>query len=77
MAETLLQKHLDGSKPVFLCNPKDLSNLRGQKNGNIFRLKEHFNLSDIFVFGMEEVTRGSLVLQTRVGEVSMDRTLPE
>jgi len=73
MAETLLQNHLDGSKPVFFCNPKDLSNLKGQRNGNIPRLKKHFNRSDIFVFGREDVTRGRLVLQSKAGEVFIDR----
>ncbi|MBM4322101.1 MAG: radical SAM protein [Deltaproteobacteria bacterium] len=75
MAEILLQKHPDGLKPVFFCNPKDLSNLQGQKNGNILRLKSCFKLSDIFVFSSKEVNRGTLVLHTKAGEVSMDRRL--
>ncbi|MBM4305590.1 MAG: radical SAM protein [Deltaproteobacteria bacterium] len=73
MAEELLRKYPNGLKSVFACNPKDLSNLKGQKNGNILRLKKHFNLNDIFAFGREDVTRGRLVLQSKAGEVFIDR----
>jgi len=75
MAEELLQKYPNGLNPVFVCNPKDLSNLKGQKNGNILRLKSCFKLSGIFVFSSKEVNRGTLVLHTKAGEVSMDRRL--
>lgn len=73
MAEELLRKYPNGLNPVFVCNPKDLSNLKGQKNGNILRLKNHFNLSDIFIFGREDVPRGRLALQTRAEEVFIDK----
>jgi histone acetyltransferase (RNA polymerase elongator complex component) len=73
MAETLLQNHPNGSIPVFFCNPKDLSILKGQRNGNILKLKKQFNLCDIFVSGREDVTRGRLVLQTQAGEIFIDR----
>jgi histone acetyltransferase (RNA polymerase elongator complex component) len=74
MAEVLLKKHPDGSNPVFLCNPDDLSNLKGQRSRNILRLKNLFNLSDILTLGNEHIPRGSLVLSTQTGEVWIDRT---
>ncbi len=73
MAQYLLRNHPNGSKPFFVCHPKDISTLKGQRNGNILKLKNHFNLRDIFVFGSQDVTRGGLVLQTQGGEVSFHR----
>ncbi len=73
MAEYLLRNDPDGSQPVFISHPKDLSALRGQRNENILRLKNRFKLSDIFIFSSKDVGRGGLVLQTRGGEVLIDR----
>jgi len=73
MAKDLLRKYPNGSIPVFVCHPKDLSNLKGQRNENVLRLKNRFKLSDIFIFSSEDVGRGGLVLQTRGGEVLIDR----
>ncbi len=73
MAEDLLRKHPNGSNYVFICHPKDLSNLKGQKNENVLRLKNRFKLSDIFIYTRKDVERGWLALQTRGGEVLMDR----
>jgi histone acetyltransferase (RNA polymerase elongator complex component) len=73
MAENLLQKYPNGSKPALICHPKDLSNLKGQKNENVLRLKNRFKLSDIFIYSRKDVERGWLALQTRGGEVSIDR----
>jgi len=73
MATSLLQSFQKNGQALFLCHPKEISNLRGQKNENILRLKKHFNLSDIFIDGREELPRGYLGLQTQGGEVSIHR----
>ena len=75
MAEYLLQNHPNGSQSVFICHPKDISNLKGQRNENIFKLKNHFKLSQILIDGRQEWPRGCLGLQTQEGEVSIFRKL--
>ena len=60
MAKHLLQISPNGSRAIFLCNPKDVSGLRGQKNDNLSRLKEQFRLSEILIEEREELPRGSL-----------------
>lgn len=64
MAEHLLQNHLNGSRVILICHPKDLSNLKGQRNENILRLKKHFHLNTVQIFSSEKVGRGNLLLQT-------------
>jgi len=64
MARHLLQNNPNGSHAVFSCHPKEISNLRGQRNENILRLKSLFNLTDIFISGRQELPRGYLGLQT-------------
>jgi histone acetyltransferase (RNA polymerase elongator complex component) len=73
MATSLLQNAQKNGQALFLCHPKEVSNLRGQKNENIMRLKEHFKLSEILIDGKQELPRGTLVLQTQEGEVSTHR----
>ncbi len=73
MATSLLQTSQENGQALFFCHPKEISNLRGQKNENILRLKKHFNLSDIFIDGKEELPRGYLGLQTQGEEVSIQR----
>ncbi len=73
MAKRLLQISSNGSQAFFQCNPKEVSNLRGQKNENILRLKEHFKLSEILIRERKELPRGCLVIQTQSGEVSIQR----
>jgi histone acetyltransferase (RNA polymerase elongator complex component) len=73
MAEHMLQDNLDGSPPVFVCYPKDLSSLRGQRNENLMKLREKFGLEDIRIETNEEVRKGSLILKTSSGIFSMDR----
>ena len=73
MATHLLQTYPIDSRAFFLCHPKDVSNLRGQRNGNILKLKEQFQLKEILVQSGEDVPRGSLLLQTRSGNVSIHR----
>ena len=52
---------------------KEVSNLRGQKNENILKLKKQFKLSEILIEERRELPRGCLRLQTPEGEVSIDR----
>ncbi|MEW6585472.1 MAG: radical SAM protein [Nitrospirota bacterium] len=73
MAEHLLRSHSKKSQAFFRCHPKDVSNLRGQRNENILKLKKHFKLSEILIDGRQELPRGYLGLQTQGGEVSIHR----
>jgi histone acetyltransferase (RNA polymerase elongator complex component) len=73
MATFLLQPSQKSGQALFFCHPKEVSNLRGQRNENILRLKKHFNLGDIFINGRQELPRGFLGLQTRGEVVSIHR----
>jgi histone acetyltransferase (RNA polymerase elongator complex component) len=73
MAKQLLQIHPEDGEVLFLCNPKEDSNLRGQRNGNILRLRDQFHLKTILIQNREDIPRGSLILQTREGSVSIRR----
>jgi len=73
MAKYLLQDFPNGSKAIFFCNPKEISNLKGQRNENSLKLKNHFKLSEILIDGRQELPRGFLGLQTQEGVVSIDR----
>ncbi|HUL29777.1 MAG TPA: radical SAM protein [Thermodesulfobacteriota bacterium] len=73
MAGHLLQNNLNGSHAVFFCHPKEISNLKGQKNENILRLKRQFNLGDILIDGRQDLPRGYLGLQTQGKEASIRR----
>jgi histone acetyltransferase (RNA polymerase elongator complex component) len=73
MAVRLIESHSPGEGATFVCNPREISNLRGQRNGNISELKNRFHLDEIVVQGMEHVARDSLVLQTPSGTVEIRR----
>jgi histone acetyltransferase (RNA polymerase elongator complex component) len=73
MAMSLLQDSQKNGQALFLCHPKEISNLRGQKNENILKLKKHFKLSDIVINGREDLPRGYLGLQAQGEEVSIHR----
>jgi histone acetyltransferase (RNA polymerase elongator complex component) len=73
MATSLLRISQKNDQALFFCHPKEISNLRGQKNENIMRLKEDFKLSEIFINGRQELPRGTLGLQAQGGEVSIHR----
>src|SRR5208337_3619750 len=49
MATSLLQDSQRNRHALFFCHPKEISNLRGQKNENILRLREHFKLGEILI----------------------------
>jgi len=74
MAISLLQTSQKNGQALFLCHPKEVSNLRGQRNENLLRLKKDFKLSAVLIEGREELPRGFLRLQTQDGVVSIDRT---
>ena len=73
MAKHLLQNNQKGFRVLFLCHPGDVSNLRGQRNENLLKLREAFGLEEISVQGAEDAPRGSLVLQTKTGNTSIQR----
>ncbi len=73
MAKYLLKTSPNGFQAFFQCHPKDVSNLRGQKNENLLKLKEHFKLGEILIHERKELPRGYLVIQTQAGEVSIHR----
>jgi histone acetyltransferase (RNA polymerase elongator complex component) len=73
MAVSLLQVSQRNGQALFRCHPKEVSNLRGQRNENILRLKKHFKLSEVLIEGRQELPRGSLGLQTQERVVSIDR----
>jgi hypothetical protein len=68
-----LQIHQNEPEPLFICHPGEVSNVRGQKNSNIQRLRDLFGLKIIHVQGRENILRGSLVLKTKTGEASIHR----
>jgi histone acetyltransferase (RNA polymerase elongator complex component) len=73
MAASLLQNSHRNAHALFFCHPKEISNLRGQRNENILNLKKHFNLSEISIEARTELPRGYLELQTQGAEVSICR----
>ncbi len=73
MAASLLRTSQKRDQALFFCNPKEISNLRGQKNENILKLKKLFNLSDILIDGKQELPRGYLGLQTQGEELSIHK----
>ena len=73
LAKQLLQIYSKEPEPLFLCHPKEVSNLRGQRNRNILRLIDQFHLKEILIQNREDIPRGSLFLQTREGSASIRR----
>jgi len=73
MATSLLHVSQKNGQALFFCHPKEISNLRGQKNENILRLKKNFKLSEVLIDGRQELPRGFLELQIQEGVVSIDR----
>jgi histone acetyltransferase (RNA polymerase elongator complex component) len=77
MASCLMGKSRQSRIPRVRVSPSDLSNIRGQKNQNLYRLKYRFGLRDVQIEVDEEQPRGSLILinATELDEMSY-RTLP-
>ena len=74
MAVELLEISPREPQVLFFCHPTEISNVRGQRNGNIQKLRDRFSLKEILVQGREDVSRGSLALQTRSGDASIHKT---
>jgi histone acetyltransferase (RNA polymerase elongator complex component) len=77
MASCLMGKSRQSRIPRVRVSPSDLSNIRGQKNQNLYRLKYRFGLRDVQIEVDEEQPKGSLILinATELDEMSY-RTLP-
>ena len=73
LAVGLFKAHPIKSDPVLFCHPRDVSNVRGQKNSNLDRLIALFGLRSISIQEKEDVPRGALALQTRIGGGFMAR----
>ena len=73
MAQHLLQTAPNGPQASFHCHPKEVSNLRGQRNENILKLRKEFKLSEILIHERKDLPRGYLVMETQGKEVSIDR----
>ena len=73
MASHLCETHRIEPEPVFFCHPRDVSNVRGQRNTNINRLRGLWGVKSISIHEREDIPRGSLVLQTPTGEVLAQR----
>jgi histone acetyltransferase (RNA polymerase elongator complex component) len=73
MAISLLQTSQKNGQALFLCHPKEVSNVRGQRNANILKLKEQFKLREILIEERQELPRGFLGLQIQEGVVWIDR----
>ena len=73
LATHLLRRYSEGPEATFVCHPKEISNLRGQKNKNILRLKNQFHLKEVFTQASEDMERGSLILQSTKEDTSIHR----
>ena len=73
MATSLLQVTEKNGRALFFCHPKEVSNLRGQRNENILKLKKDFNLSQILIEERQQLPKDFLGLQTLEGEISIHR----
>jgi histone acetyltransferase (RNA polymerase elongator complex component) len=73
MATHLLNLCGEKTHARFFCHPKEISTVRGQRNGNILKLRARFNVNDIFLGAREDVPRECLVLETSDGEHATHR----
>jgi len=73
MAKILIQDFPKGKEAIFFCNPKEVSNLRGQRNENLMRLMQDFKLSQILIEEKDDLPRGFLGLKIQGKEVLIHR----
>jgi histone acetyltransferase (RNA polymerase elongator complex component) len=73
MAGHLLQTCPREPEVLFLCHPKEVSNLRGQRNENIVKLRKSFGLKEIIIRSTHDVPIGSLILHTSSNNLSIQR----
>ncbi len=64
MLDQLLKPCPENEGVLLVCHPREMSNLRGQRNENIRKLKERFRLGEIRVEASEQVEVGTFLLQT-------------
>ena len=64
MLAQLLNPCPENGEVLLVCHPREMSNLRGQRNENIRNLKERFRLCEIRVQASEQVEVGTFLLQT-------------
>jgi histone acetyltransferase (RNA polymerase elongator complex component) len=77
MASLLLEKSPEARTLRLTVSPWDISNIRGQKNRNLYQLKERFGLTAIQIEADMEQPRGSLIVMNgkRLDGISY-QTLP-
>ena len=77
MASLLLEKSPEARTLRLTVSPSDVSNIRGQKNRNLYQLKERFGLTAIQIEADMEQPRGSLIVMNgkRLDGISY-QTLP-
>jgi len=63
MAFELLKRNTILSQAIFICHPKEESNLRGQRNENIKKLKTEFSIKELLIQVKEDIERKSLILK--------------
>jgi radical SAM enzyme (TIGR01210 family) len=63
MAFELLKRNTILSQAIFICHPKEESNLRGQRNENIKKLKTEFGIKELLIQVKEDIERKSLILK--------------
>jgi histone acetyltransferase (RNA polymerase elongator complex component) len=74
MAASLVADHQVGLRAAFLCNPRDVSIFRGQRNDNLHRLRTRFQLEEASLRSLDSVPRGSLILQVGQANLAIRRT---
>jgi hypothetical protein len=74
MAASLVADHRVGPRAAFLCNPRDVSIFRGQRNDNLHRLRTRFQLEEASLRSLDSVPRGSLILQVGQANLAIRRT---
>jgi histone acetyltransferase (RNA polymerase elongator complex component) len=73
MAANLIADHRVGRRAMFLSHPGDVSIFRGQKNGNLLRLRTRFQLEEVSLHSLDSIPRGSLILQTGQANLTIRR----
>lgn len=73
MAARLLDSAGRVHRAIFLCHPKEISNVRGLRNSNLMKLRQRFGLEETVVRASDDVPRECLVLQTSNRKCSVSR----
>jgi hypothetical protein len=73
MLDQLLKTCPENEGVLLVCHPREMSNLRGQRNENIRKLKERFRLGEMRVEASEQIEVGTFLLQTPCKKVLIRR----